>query len=862
MSSARLSIPSVLALFALIAIFGGRPPSFAPGTFNWTEASVEQTAPGDRPPPEILASFDGLGEGFTGPQGTARLRNPSDNSLAVGPDHIVQIVNSRMAVYTKRGSRFSETGRVLYGPVDTNNVFRGFGDAGKINNGDAVVRYDQLADRWLIVMPIFRRVPLPDDPPEIPRSGAPVHVSPPAVRGQPGAAAPLFQPPRPTPEEEEAASRSRAERRARAKTRKPRSEKGVYAMCYAVSTGPDPLGSYYRYQFVRPLFPDYPRPAVWPDGYYVPTSTGDDVIQKHAYVAEREKMLKGESARELGIVIDDVNFLNNADLDGKQLPPTGAPNIMMAAGGTQLKGIIRDDVILAWRYYVDWKDPARTRVEGPDRIPVAPYRYLGGGQLTEAVPQPGTDRRLDAQGDKIMARLVYRRIGDRESIVAVHSVSTSAGGGGVRWYEFRLDENRDIRLFQQGTYAPGGGYRWMASPAIDALGNIGIGYSFGGASRFPGQRFAGRLADDPPGVLSLREAVLVEGEASQTNTMRWEDYTQTAIDPTDDRTIWYVGDYLKKDAENYSTRIGAFHLPGRRPEPEKPEPGDRPGLQANLVFFYYSDLDAAEAFYTGVLGLEKVLDYGFARICRISPTTYIGLVDEARGMHDPDEPKSVTLSFVTDEIDEWYAYLVERKVEMRGPLGDATRHPTRGFVAYDPAGYFLEFERFLDHPQNTRLHAALRGRSGLYPEKGSSAGRPSRLGIRANIIWLYYRDIPRAQAFYENHFDAALLVDQGFAKVYSSSPTGYIGLVDESRGLHRFSGKKAVNVCFLTEGIDAWFDRFREAGIKIRDPLETQLTIPVRTFVGFDPGGYFLEFDRFLDDPRNRRLLDLLRDGR
>ena len=112
-------------------------------------------------------------------------------------------------------------------------------------------------------------------------------------------------------------------------------------MCYAVSTSSDPLGSYYRYMFVRPLFPDYPRPAVWPDGYYVPTSTGDNVIQKHAYVVEREKMLKGEPATEQGFIIDDVNFLNNADLDGKQLPPAGAPNIMMAAGGTQLKKVAR-----------------------------------------------------------------------------------------------------------------------------------------------------------------------------------------------------------------------------------------------------------------------------------------------------------------------------------------------------------------------------------------------------------------------------------------------------------------------------------------------------------------------------------------
>jgi hypothetical protein len=46
--------------------------------------------------------------------------------------------------------------------------------------------------------------------------------------------------------------------------------------------------------------------------------------------------------------------------------------------------------------------------------------------------------------------------------------------------------------------------------------------------------------------------------------LRWEDYTQTAIDPSDDCTIWYVGDYYKKDATNYSTRIGAFRLPGCR----------------------------------------------------------------------------------------------------------------------------------------------------------------------------------------------------------------------------------------------------------------------------------------------------------
>jgi hypothetical protein len=36
------------------------------------------------------------------------------------------------------------------------------------------------------------------------------------------------------------------------------------------------------------------------------------------------------------------------------------------------------------------------------------------------------------------------------------------------------------------------------------------------------------------------------------------------MDPDDDCTIWYVGDYIKKGAPNYSTKIGAFKLPGCR----------------------------------------------------------------------------------------------------------------------------------------------------------------------------------------------------------------------------------------------------------------------------------------------------------
>ncbi len=536
--------------------------------------AVEQTRHGSKPGATLVESFDGLGAGFSGPQGSGRGGNPSDNSLAVGPNHIMQTVNGRgMAIFTKKGKLFDTTGKVLYGPVNANNVFKGFtGNCEERSSGDVVVRYDQLADRWLVVMPLFSRGAARPDQPEAGRAGAPAQVSVPGVAGQPGPAMTLFRPPPPPPANPTATALSAGQLN---RASQPQEPQGPYSMCYAVSTSADPMGSYYRYEFLRAYFPDYPRPAIWPDGYYVPTSTSDDRIsetvatQKHACVADRAKMLKGEPATEQCVIIENSNFLNNADVDGKALPPAGAPNIMMAAGGRQLDRIFQDHIIDVWQFHVDWQTPANTKVTGPEKITVAPYHYLCDGQLTFCVPQPGSERRLDAQGDKIMARLVYRNIGGRESIVAVHSVNTTAGGGGVRWYEFRISKSRDVSLYQQGTYAPEGFFRWMASPAIDKFGNIGIGYSFGGTPNFVGQRFAGRLANDPRGLLTLKETILINGEGpdrperdpTRSGIQRWEDYTQTAVDPTDDCTIWYVGDYVKKNGTSYSSRIGAFRMP-------------------------------------------------------------------------------------------------------------------------------------------------------------------------------------------------------------------------------------------------------------------------------------------------------------
>jgi len=95
--------------------------------------------------PATIANFDGVGNGFTGPAGTFVVNSaPPDTNGAVGPNHIVEIVNTDFAI-------FSKTGTALFGPVPINTLWSGFGGrCATENDGDPVVVYDRIADRWII----------------------------------------------------------------------------------------------------------------------------------------------------------------------------------------------------------------------------------------------------------------------------------------------------------------------------------------------------------------------------------------------------------------------------------------------------------------------------------------------------------------------------------------------------------------------------------------------------------------------------------------------------------------------------------------------------------------------------------------
>jgi hypothetical protein len=165
-----------------------------------------------------------------------------------------------------------------------------------------------------------------------------------------------------------------------------------------------------------------------------------------------------------------------------------------------------------------------------------------------------------------MYRLAYRNFGDHEAMVVNHTIEVGSGSSlhsGVRWYEIRPDASRNLSVFQQGTYAPDNNWRWMASAAMDRVGNIALGYSVAGSVR-PQIHYTGRLASDPAGTMSQGENVIIDGGGSQTSGLaRWGDYTSMAVDPSDGCTFWYTNEYLQASGSfNWSTRIASFNFPG------------------------------------------------------------------------------------------------------------------------------------------------------------------------------------------------------------------------------------------------------------------------------------------------------------
>jgi len=319
-------------------------------------------------------------------------------------------------------------------------------------------------------------------------------------------------------------------------------------MLMAVSVTNDPTGQWYAYSFDVDDMPDYMKFGVWQDGYYMAdnNSNGDDI-----YVFERDVMLQGGSNPKM-VGFDNPNRPNSGfhtlqplDNDG-QWAPSGTPGMFITINDDAWGG--GGDELWLFELQVDWNNTANSTFQRTQVISVPSFdSEFNTSSYMDDITQEGTSQKLDAIPQVLMFRAQYRNFGNEQTIVACHTVDVDGNDhAGIRWYEL-TNTGSGWSLRQSGTYAPDATNRWMGSIAMNGNHEIALAYAVAGSNTYTGLRFAGQSAAEhanASGVLDIPETVIVNGQGAQTNTNRWGDYFQLSVDPTDDRTFWFTGQYV------------------------------------------------------------------------------------------------------------------------------------------------------------------------------------------------------------------------------------------------------------------------------------------------------------------------------
>ena len=348
-----------------------------------------------------------------------------------------------------------------------------------------------------------------------------------------------------------------------------------YQFCVAVSTTNDPAGSFYVWEFsIGSVFPDYPKYAIWNNGYYITFQAFDNSglrTPQEMAVLERNRMLNGSPSA--GMILANMpsppvfmggnNSLVSApkvlDCDASALPPYGTPDYVVffenRASGGYSNSILMDSLVV--------DTSAHTfRIARADSFAVPTFNGYFNATNYNDISQPGNANGVDALDGTFNFRVPYMRFTGYNSVVLSNTVNLGGLVAGIRWYELRQDDITHIwSIYQDGTYGPNDGIsRWNGAICEDYDGDIALEYSVASSSVYPGIRYTGRLSTDPLGQMTIAEQTAIAGSSTISGTMgRWGDYSQLDIDPSDELTFWAINQY-GNSTNNYTqlNRIFSF----------------------------------------------------------------------------------------------------------------------------------------------------------------------------------------------------------------------------------------------------------------------------------------------------------------
>lgn len=461
--------------------------------------------------PATTQNFEGIDRTDACTGGQCGAGTPPDTNGEVGPNHYIQAVNSAYGIFNKTGTRLAA--------FTENQLWAG--DSSICNGqseGDPVVLYDALADRWILTHFAFGF------------SGA-------------NTVAPYFQ-------------------------------------CIAASKTADPVaGGWWRYAVrvddaAHPWLDDYGKFGIWTDCLYMSANefTGAGAFAGTLFASfSRADMYAGLT------LTSSIGFIANTSDPFSMVPshlggqsggsvPAGTPNYFVSESQTAFAFEVR-------KFTAGANCGAGGTLGAATNVSQTTYTF-GAGAIAQ---QPGTTNTLDVIDDRVMQKVQYRKLGAQESLWVAHTFRTSATGvTGIQWAQINVTGGTiSTTPLQQQKYSPDSVlYRWIPSLAVDGQGNMALGYSTSGATgtNFPSIAYSGRLVGDAANTLPQTETFLIAGSGSQTGSCggacdRWGDYSAMSADPVDDCTFWLTNQYFSSVANGanspplWNTRIGAFKFP-------------------------------------------------------------------------------------------------------------------------------------------------------------------------------------------------------------------------------------------------------------------------------------------------------------
>jgi GEVED domain len=443
-----------------------------------------QTEPGQIKSMPIEQNFIGASQNESG-------FLPPDPTGAVGPNHYVHSVNSLVKI-------FSKTGALLVGPVSLSN-FLGIAS----NNGDPVVLYDQLADRWFVS--------------EFGNLGANL-----------GLAIGVSE------------------------TNDPAGAYNVYQF---------DLGGFPDYPHYGVWHDGYYGTANYIGGGQ---TVAGFVMERAALLAgdPSPKMVLWEDLPGNIGNGNNVRSAQPANFLGTNID-TSLPGYFTYLQDDGWNAAITYDHLKVWEVELDWINTANTTISAPLEIATDPFdsgELFGPGN--GAIRQPGTSNRLAGHGGIVSFAANYRAFDTHNSwLITFNTFIDANETGGIRWIELRNDGSSDWSIFQEGTYSIADGHsRVMSSSAMDAEGNIALAYTTASTTLPVSLRYTGRYDGDAPGEMTVAETIIFDGPGVRTNNNRYGDYSHMTMDP-DNFTFWYTGDYFASN-NFWQTRVASWRIFG------------------------------------------------------------------------------------------------------------------------------------------------------------------------------------------------------------------------------------------------------------------------------------------------------------